>query len=105
MAAQSGAQLMMTSALKALGLDPEQVMKTIEDVRTIAVTCGTRLAAIEERQDHIIELLEALTNGHAGHPEQPGKPATARERRTAALTAALTGDDSEPAANGKAARS
>lgn len=86
----SGAQMMMTSALKALGLNPDEVMKTIEDVRTIAVTCGTRLTAIEERQNHIIELLEAL-NGHPGTGPEP-KHTTPAERRRAVLTAALGGD-------------
>lgn len=51
--------------LRMLGIDPKDVLGKVEELQTIAKHFEGRLAAIEEKQDRIIALLETLHDDNA----------------------------------------
>jgi hypothetical protein len=51
--------------LRMLGIDPKDILGKVEELQTVAKDFEARFAVIEEKQDHIVALLEALHDDNA----------------------------------------
>lgn len=55
-----GTEMMVAAAIKALGLDPEEIKKTIAEVAQIVFKSGAALGRIEAQQKAILENQKAI---------------------------------------------
>jgi hypothetical protein len=79
------------SLLKTFGLDPDQMMKTVEEFKGLVLGLTTALRQVEANQRAIMAHLGVEQNGHVGHSssvEHSGSEASGRGERNEVRTIA-----------------